>query len=137
MIEDSDSDADGYIEIGSIYLGTYLQMPGMKLDQVFDEVTNSKVSISTSGQAYGQEKYDYRNPNINLPFISHTLRASIKTMWANNKNIRPMILLVWANRLDLEAPMYAVLDQKKISFKRNGTNQIDPFNTKLKFREVG
>lgn len=136
VIEDSDSGADGYIEIGSIFLGTYLQMPGMKLDQVFDEVTNSSVSISNSNQAYGEEKYDYRNPNINFPFLSHTLKASILTMWNNNKNIRPMIVLIWANRLDLEAPIYAIIDQKKLSFKRNGTNQIDPFNCKIKFREV-
>jgi len=135
LISDSDTSADGYIEIGGIYLGTYLQMPGMKLDQQLEKKTDSSISITYSGQAYGEERYSYRNPGFNFPFITHDQRDELNNMFENNKNVKPLICLVWANDYNIEPPMYCVIDQKSLQFKRNGDN-IDPWAVKLKFREV-
>jgi len=136
VITDDESGADGYIEIGSIFLGTYLQLPGMKLSQTLEEVSLSKISISYSGQSYGEERYLYKNPNVSFPLVSHTLRDSMNVMWRNNQNIKPLILLIWADRFDIEPPIYTVMDQKKLSFKRNPKDAITPWGTKIKFREV-
>ena len=137
VITDDDTGTDGYIEIGSMYLGTYLQMPGMKLDQQLEYKSDSNVSITYSGQAYGEERYSYRNPSFNFPFISHDQRKELITMFNNNKNIKPLICLVWANDLGIEAPLYCVVDQKSIQPKRNGENNgTHAWTAKLKFREV-
>jgi len=136
VITDDDSSADGYIEIGSIYLGTFIQMPGMKQDQTFEKKSLSNVSISYSGQSFGETRYLYRNPNINFPFITHSMRDSLNDMWDNNQNVKQIIVLVWSDRLDLEAPMYALIDQDTLSFKRNDNNVNFPWGTKLKLREV-
>jgi hypothetical protein len=135
VITDDDTGADGYIEIGLLWLGTYLQMPGMKLDQQLNEKTDSSVSITYSGQAYGEERYSYRNPQFSFPYITHDERKSLLTMWENNKNILPMVVMIWANDFGMEFPLYCVLDQKNIQFKRNGDSR-DPWAVKMKFREV-
>lgn len=135
IIDDSDSAADGYIELGCIYLGTYLQMPGMKLDQTLELKDNSKSSQSYSGQNYGDLRYQYRNPQFNFPFLSHDQKDNLNTMWTNNRSAKPLICLVWANDYGIEAPMYCIVDQKELSFKRNGESRR-PWSTKIKFREV-
>jgi len=134
-ITDDDTTSDGYIEIGSIFLGTYLQMPGMKLNQTLEKKSDSTVSISYSGQAYGEERYSYRNPMFSFPFLSHDQRDSLNSMFENNKNVKPVICLIWANDLNIEEPMYCLIDQKSLQFKRNGESH-DPWGTKIKFREV-
>lgn len=135
LITDDDSLADGYIEIGSIFLGTFLQMPGMKLDQQLEKKTKSSISISYSGQACGEERYSYRNPAFSFPFLTHDQRDYLNDMYENNKNIKPLICLVWANDLNIESPMYCVIDQDSMQFKRNEDASC-PWGTKIKFREV-
>ena len=137
VISDTDTSADGYIEIGSIFLGTYLQMPGVKLDQQLELKSDSSRSITYSGQTYGEERYEYRNPMFNFPNISHDQRKQLNTMFTNNKNIKPLICLVWENNFGIEAPIYCVIDQKSIQPKRNGENPgHSAWNAKFKFREV-
>ena len=137
VITDDDTNADGYIEIGLLFLSTYLQMPGVKLDQQIDKKSDSNISISYSGQAYGEERYSYRNPSFNFPYLSHDERHSLNTMFDNNKNVKPMICLIWANNFGIESPMYCVIDQKNLQFKRNDENPgHSAWSTKIKFREV-
>lgn len=136
LITDDDTGADGYIQIGSIFLGTYLQMPGVKINQSLQYVSASKVSFSSSGQSYGDERYEYRNPEFNFPLLTHSQRDDMNTMFISNKNIKPVVALIWADDLDLESPMYSVIDQKSLSFKRNEKSVNLPWSTKIKFREV-
>jgi hypothetical protein len=136
LITDDDTNADGYIELGGVFLGTYLQMPGMKKDQTLSYQSESKSSVSPSGQNYGDERYEYRNPSFNFPLITHDQRDNLNEMFIANKNIKPMIVLIWANDLNLETPMYAKIDQKGLIFKRNTKSELLPWGAKLKFREV-
>lgn len=134
-IIDDDTGADGYIQIGGLFIGTYLQMPGMKKNQSIKDMTTSKSKISYSGQSYGNEGYEYRSFKVNFPQLSDTQRTGIRVMWTNNKNIHPLICLIWANRQDLETPIYCVIDQTSIEIKRTESDNL-PWETSLKFREV-
>jgi hypothetical protein len=124
-----------YVQIGRLYLGTFLQLPDMAMDQVITDDTTSTVDISAGGQVYGDEGYVYRNPTVNFPAISDAERADIRAMWAVVQNVKPVFVSVWANREDKESPMYAILNQTAIEFKRTDY-PLYPFSTTLKFREV-
>ncbi|UCF13196.1 MAG: hypothetical protein JSW06_02785 [Thermoplasmatales archaeon] len=132
---DDPNNSDGYIKIGSVFIGTYLQMPGMsrKANNI-DNLSTSEVSFSDSGQVYGDEGYDYRENSVSFPLISQDKREQIVSMYKEVTKIKPVIMLLWAERLDLEKPIYCVLtlDPK---FKRTDSHN-DPFQLQLKFREV-
>lgn len=132
---DDPDNAEGFVKIGMMFLGEYLQMPGMAIDQELPLETTAKQTISYSGQVYGDDGYDFKNGVFNFPLLNETQRTNIKTMFKSVKHIKPIILLVWANDLDLEPPMYCVIDQKRISFKRTKSYN-DKWKTKIKFREV-
>jgi len=135
IIVDDDTGADGYIEIGSLYLGTYLQMPGMEIGQEIPQVSTSTKQYSSNGQVYGDKKIIYRNPKIDFPYITELQRTEIKEMWENNENTGPVIVLIWANRLDIEPLIYSVIDQDSVSFTKSQNKNV-PYKTSLQFREV-
>lgn len=130
-----DGGSNSYFDIGLLYLGTYLQLPDMKADQEIADETTAEVTISSGGQAYGDEGYDYRAPTINFPGVTNTQRDGIRAMWSMVKNVRPVISVVWANRTDMETPIYGILDQKEIKFKKSDSH-LYPWSTTLQLREV-
>lgn len=130
-----DSGDDEYVEIGGIYLGTALQLPGVKPDQSLIRSTNSKSDISEAGAQYGDRRLRFRKFGINFPNISWTDRVNMITMWENNENVVPLYVLLWSDRLDLEAIAYCVIDQSELNFKKSDS-PIFPFSTTLNFREV-
>lgn len=129
------SNTHGYIEIALCFLGTYLQMPGMKPDQAIPLSTTSENDISSSGQNFGDEGYEYREATINFPFLTDTQRKNIITMFRLVKNVTPVIMLIWDSDLTFESPIYCVIDQKKLDFKRSGSINL-PWATSLQIREV-
>lgn len=124
-----------YIELGGLYLGTYLQLPGMKPDQTISDETTARVTVSDGGQAYGDDGYDYRSPSINFPYLVSTQRTDIRAMFSAVKNFTPVIALIWENSLTLEEPMYCILDQKTLDWKKTG-DMVKPWSLSLKLREV-
>lgn len=135
VITDDDTGTDGYIEIGLLYLGTALQMPGMAQDQIVIDGTESKTQISTAGQAYGDRRFVYRNFKINFLNISHDKRAEVREMWNGVHNVQPIIVLLWGNRLGYESIMYAVIDQDKMEWQK-GNSYLLPWKTTIQLREV-
>jgi hypothetical protein len=125
-----------YMQIGVMYLGTYLQLPGMKPDQTISDETTAKVTIGDGGQAYGDDGYSYRAPKINFPYITSTNRTEMRTMWAGVKNYKPIVLDIWESTdSSEETPIYCVIDQRELEFKR--TDDVNyRWTTSLQFREV-
>ena len=124
-----------YVEIGRLFLGTFLQLPDMARDQVITDDTTSTVDISSGGQVYGDEGYVYRNPVINFPALTDDERAEIRAMWAVVQNVKPVIAVIWANREDKETPLHAILNQTSVEWKRT-EYPLYPYSTTLKLREV-
>jgi len=132
---DDSTNADTYIKIGSIYIGEYLQMPGMKIDQEIPIATASRRKIGEGGQAYGDKNYSYRIPKVNFPYLTNQQRNDINEMYTEIQNFKPVALLVWANDLDFESPIYSIIDQNRMVFKRTDSHNLK-WQTQIKFREV-
>jgi hypothetical protein len=115
---DNDSNEDSFIEIGYLFLGTYLQLPGMKTDQLIKYDTTSKTKISDSGQAYSNRGYRLRRPKINLPSWTEAQRQNMITLWETVENHTPFILLIWANELEVESPIFCAIDQDGLDWKK-------------------
>jgi hypothetical protein len=135
FINDANSNSDGYLEIGYLYLGEYLQLPNMKIDQDLNAETTSTIAYSESGQAYGKEGYIFRQPKINFPAMTNAQKEGLQELFSTVKNITPFICAIWANRLDIEPALYCVLNQKNIAFKRSD-NYNAPWATTIELREV-
>jgi hypothetical protein len=123
------------IQIGYLFMGNYIELPGMKNDQeTIDEVT-SKITVSDSGQAYGDDGYRYRSFTINFPYVTQSQRTSVRTMFATIKNYQPVITVIWPGNTTYETPIYSIIDSKNLSFKRTDDYNL-PWTFSLKIREV-
>jgi len=132
VINDSDN-PDGYIEIGRIFLGDYLQFddpPKAEIPLVYNDT--SKIKYSLTGQAFGDEGIIYKTYNFVFPYWDEDTRTELVTMINEVKTVKPVILVPDENNMDKLKPVYAVINDKLalnhiISYKWNGT---------LSFREV-
>jgi hypothetical protein len=124
-----------YVSIGYLYLGTYLEMPGVKPDQTVKDETMAKVTISDGGQAYGDDNYSYRAPMVNFPGLTSTQRADIRTMFAYVKNFRPIMAILWPSNQTEEKVIYGILDQKNLEWKKTGDIGL-PWSLSLQIREI-
>jgi len=112
-----DSTTEGYIQIGGVYLGTFLQMPYMAPNQEIGYNTRSRVSYSESGQVYGDGAYNYREPKIKFSYLNETDRTGMKTMFDEVKIYNPIILIIWESDTR-ETPIYCTIT-KPFKFKRS------------------
>jgi len=136
-INHDETGADEYIQIGFVFLGIYLQMPGMDPKQQLPHNTTAKKTISTGGQVYGDDSYEFYNFKVKFPPVTNAQRNSIDTMFGSIKNIIPVIVLIWSNDLDFQPPLYMVIDDKKIPWKKAGSDKDGRLWTfSLNFREV-
>lgn len=132
---DDPNNSNDFIQIAYIFLGTYLQLPGMDISQGLSVYTTSKSAISTGGQVFGSAGYEYRGFEVTFKNITNVQRLLINAFFEAVKNYKPFILLPWADDLVFEAPMYAVLDDNVIKWKRNDSRNY-PWQCAMKFREV-
>lgn len=131
-IDDNSSVA---VRLGFVYLGTYLQGPGMSIDQEISDNTDADIDFSLSGQAYGNDGVNHREFRVNFKHITDTIRDSMRTWFSTVKNITPFVMLLWANDFTHETPVYCVLSDKKITWKRTD-NSLFPWETSINVREV-
>ena len=109
---------DGYIEIGRLFLGTYLQMPPVEPGVDIPRATTSRSVHSITGQTYSDKGIQYRIPAFSFPLINETQRSGIDSMWAEVENTKPVFLLIWENSLTVVGAMYAKIDQDNISWRK-------------------
>lgn len=124
---------DGYIEIGTLYLGNELDMPGMTPTQTLGFNTNSIVSFSTSNQPFGDIRDNYNTVGVEVPIKTNTQRKAIRAMFNTIKNITPMFMSIWEDDQDFEDPYYCVLDKAEQSATKDENGN---FTMSLDFREV-
>lgn len=109
---DDDTNPDGYIEIGYVFLGESLTMPGMNRASILPQKTNSVSSKSISGQLYGDKRLNYKAAEIKFDCIEESERQIIKTFFNYVDVIIPFVLLIWENDLDIEPPIYCNLTEE-------------------------
>lgn len=131
---DNASNPDTYIEVGFVFIGTYLQMPKMKRDQTLPKNVDTYQKIGRGGNVFGGINYNYRNFGVNFNYLTNTQRQSINTMFETVGDVTPIILLPWTDRT-FEDYIYCVISQKTLPFKRTDS-QNKPWSLSMNFREV-
>lgn len=129
-----DNNSDGYIEIGFVFIGTYLQMPSMKRDQNIPNNVDTYQQIGQGGHVFGGINYTYREFGVNFNYLTNTQRQNINTVFETVGNVTPIVLLPWTDRT-FEDYIYCIINQTALDFKRTGSQNY-PFSLSVKFREV-
>lgn len=130
------SNPDGYVQIGRLSLGTYLQMPDIEPGPTLPRRTSTVVSESLTGQVYADLGIEWGEFGIVFPaIITEAQRQAIRTMWAAVHNAVPFFLAVWESSFDVEGPVYCRLDQDELQWALEpGAGVL--WSTALKFKEV-
>jgi len=135
FIDFSDTGDPEYIEIGRIFLGVYVQLPNLDYGYKWDDITNSVSIESISGQAYGDKRKKSKIGKFEFSGVSKTQMDNIQTIWDAVENVDPFILLLWANRLDLDPPRYMKFTLNTVPRKRLNNRNL-PWGSSLEFKEV-
>ena len=109
---DDASNPDNYVSVGQVFLGEKLTMPGMDGAQVLPKKSNSVATKSISGQLYGDVRLKYKSAEVMFPLITETQRTAINKFFDTVDVVRPFILLIWENNLDVEPLIYCALTEE-------------------------
>ena len=129
----ADSGNSSNIQIGHLFFGTYLQMPGFSSNVQIQENYEATRNINRAGGVKGSMDYYYRTVNVRFVDMTNSKRNDILTMMRSVYNYKPIYCAVWENDLTFEPPIYGVISGTAIqSLKSRGTT----FTFPLQIREV-
>jgi len=134
LIDDPDNE-DGYIEIGRLALGSYLQMPPIEPGIDLPMGTTTLVSESVSGQAFADKGQVYLNPTFAFPLITQAERSSIETMWRAVEQHTPVFLVVWEDSLTVQGPIYCRINQDSLPWQKAGEAGL-MWSVRIEFKEA-
>jgi len=130
-----DTDDPDYIEIGRLFMGQAVQLPNLDYGYKWDDVTNSVSIESISGQTYGDIRKKGKVGKFELSGVSRSQMDNIQMIWDEVENVKPFILLLWANRLDLDPPRYMKFTSNTMPRKRLNNRNLE-WGSSLEFKEV-
>ena len=133
LVEDA-SNPDGYIEIGRLEAGEYLQMPGIEPGFSYPRRTTSDRDITVTSQVYGDKGIIQRAPGFAFPVIEDSERGEIDEMFDGVHHIKPVILVVYENSLDVVPVLYCVIDQEELPWRKYESELA--WSVEMKFLEV-
>ena len=133
VVQDS-SNPDGYIEIGRISAGGYLQMPAIEPGFTYPKRTTSIKDMTVTGQVYGDKGIMLRYAEFAFPLIENSERNEIDEMWEEVHNIKPVFLIIYENSLDVIPALYCTIDQEEIPWQKSENGLA--WSIQLKFLEV-
>lgn len=87
------SNPDGYIEIGRLFLGTYLTLDNPHTDFPYEVIDTSIVDSSITGQSYGDEGVTIRSYSFNWNHWTNTEKTNIVTMFEDVKTVKPVVIV--------------------------------------------
>ena len=128
------SNPDGHLEIGYIFLGEHLQIPGMRIDQTIDDKTDTIFDISGGRTLYADQRTDYNEFAINFPYVTTAQRDLIRAMFSEVGTHTPIIILIWADDLTLQDAIYCHFSETITWKHKEGASMI--WETAFKMRQV-
>ncbi len=107
---------DGYLEIGRLFLGTYLQVdPSSLVEFPEKHVRNDRQAFSKSNQLYADQGSGWRELKYKFVNTSDTMKGKIETMWDLNGKHTPLLLMNYNTSFSIIPPLYCVVT-KDITF---------------------
>jgi hypothetical protein len=119
LVDDPDNES-GYIEIGRLALGAYLQMPPIEPGVALPSGSTTAVSVAPSGQSFADIGHVYLNPTFSFPLITNAERVSVEAMWRAVQQYLPVFLVVWEDSLTVQRPIYSRINQDQLSWQKAG-----------------
>ena len=109
ILIDDISNVDGYIQIGYVFFGYPLVMPGMSPDQAIPFTSNDEVTKSISGQIFADIRVKLKGGKVVFPVIEESKRQEVITFYTSVGRAIPFLLMFWEDDLDVEPPLYCAL----------------------------
>jgi len=106
--------ADGYVEIGGVYLGSYIQLPAMSPDQTIPRNSTSEQSFNETGQLHAYRKYQYKGVGVNFPAVTDAEKNALDELFVESDITDPLLLIFWEDDTGsqvVEEPLYCVLSK--------------------------
>jgi hypothetical protein len=132
-VDNSASGTDGYIEIGTLYIGSVLDMPSMTPTISMDWNNNSLVEFSTSNNAFGDIRKAWLEYTIEFPTIINTKRKELIAALNLVQNVTPLFIAIFDDDKDFEEPFYGTITSTNLSFKKDRGRL---FQSSFSWREV-
>lgn len=118
FLVDDPSNTDGYIEIGRLALGSYLQMPPIEPGVTLASGTTTTVTLAASGQSFADLGQVYLKPAFSFPLITSAERALVEAMWRAVERHTPVFLVVWEDSLTVQRPIYCRIQEDELSLRK-------------------
>jgi hypothetical protein len=128
------SNTYSYLQFSFIFLGGALTMPGMETGQIIPLKSNSISSKSYSGQLYGDRNIILKSAKINFPIIEHSEKQAIDIFFNYVDVVKPFVLLIWEDDLNIESPIYCALTSG-LEWSRVANSQGVLWSLSLSFEE--
>lgn len=105
--------ADGYYEVGRLFLGQYLQVdPSSLVEFPQEQVRTDNVQFSRDGQLYADEGICYKQLRYQFQEASASAKTLIETMWAGSAGVgkhKPLLLMNYDETFTVIEPLYCAI----------------------------
>lgn len=132
------------VQLGHLFMGAYLQMPGIDPAAEFSYNDTSAVDFSVSGQSYGDTGFQYFTAGFKFPMITDfpvtlngvqiATREDILVFWKINQGVTPIYLMVFENDLSVVPPLLGLIAQRSLVFKLDRSQGY--YTLDFKFQET-
>ncbi len=134
-----------YVKIGHIFIGQYLQLPGINPDITIEHNRTDSLSMGMGMSPYGDrgDKFlacifkfpDIKDYTIEINKKKIATRKEILEMWNYVGGIIPVYMCVWEEDLNKEPPIFGIINNSnKLKFKRN--DKYKSYSTQIAFQET-
>jgi hypothetical protein len=131
---DDPTNTDGYIKVGRLFLGEYLQMdPSSLIEFPETRARTDNVTYSIGNQMYGDKGVEYISYNYAFPQSGTTARTNINSMWGTVGRWKPFFFTNFDTTYTVIEPIYCHLTND-LSYNHVGGSQWSGYQ--LNIREV-
>jgi hypothetical protein len=117
---DDAGNPEGHIEVNKVFLGEYIQLPGVSTDFNFEDKTLSTREFSPTGQPFSVVRPQRMRFDFSFPAMTTSERDEIRAAYNANGIHTPMWLAIWEESFDVQEPMYVLFEEDTIAWSRQG-----------------
>ena len=111
------SNSDGYVKIGRLFLGTYIQVdPSSLVEFPVKHVRNDQVMFSKSNQLYADEGVGWKELHYKFPRSTNSMKGSVETMFGSCGKFKPILVMNYDTTFTIIDPLYCSVTED-ITFK--------------------